>query len=41
MVNFCKCCDAHMFFVVDEIIEAVSKDKDKCIFQLNVWSIAY
>ncbi len=27
MVNFCKCCDAHMFFVVYEVIEAVSKVK--------------
>ncbi len=24
MVNFCKGCDVHMFFVVEEIIEAVS-----------------
>ncbi len=48
MVNFCKGCDVHMFFV-EEIIEAVpsiakrwpKKIKIKWIFELNVWSIAY
>ncbi len=47
MVNFCKGCDVHMFFV-EEIIEAVSNSKKvakkikiKWIFELNVWLIAY
>ncbi len=45
MVNFCKGCDVHMFFVL-EIIEAVSSiakrwPEIKWIFELNVWSIAY
>ncbi len=42
MVNLCKGRDVYMFFV-EEIIEAMSSiaKKIKCIFELNVWSIAY
>ncbi len=47
MVNVCKGCDVHMFYV-EEIIEAVSsiakswtKLKIKLIFELKFWSKAY
>ncbi len=47
MVNFCKGCDVHVFFV-EEIIEAVSsiakrwpKIKIKWIFELDIWTVAY
>ncbi len=47
MVNVCKGCDVHMFYV-EEIIEAVSsiakswtKLKIKLIFELKFWLKAY